>query len=236
VVISLNKVGRRLKKARQNKGLTQVQVKRLTNINNKTLSGYENGVSEPDYETLKTLADLYNVSTDYLLGRTDDPGNSKNPTKIDIDAPLHQENFEKALQKIAEIDTALDLPDEDILKLIRKAKEKFVNSPKQTQIHDGGENIAGHSPNPQSKDNNNFHPDWEKLIPRNEINVAEATVKVQEIVYEHQLPEEARKYLTRRVFEIYGKPEYPQNPGKAAHGPKIPGQINFDDEDDEDKE
>lgn len=62
-------LGERLKSARLKAGLKQIQVKERTQINNKTLSGYENGVSEPDLNTLTVLADLYNVSTDYLLGR-----------------------------------------------------------------------------------------------------------------------------------------------------------------------
>ena len=40
------------------KGLTQTQVMALTGINNKTLSGYENGVSEPDLQTFALLLRL----------------------------------------------------------------------------------------------------------------------------------------------------------------------------------
>lgn len=68
-----NLVGKRLRLAREAKRLTQVQVKHYTNINNKTLSGYENGVSEPDIDTLKILAKTYETSIDYLVGSTDDP-------------------------------------------------------------------------------------------------------------------------------------------------------------------
>jgi transcriptional regulator with XRE-family HTH domain len=61
----------RLKIARQRKGLKQTQVKEKTGINNKTLSGYENNVAEPDLKTLKTLAELYEVSVEWLIGNTD---------------------------------------------------------------------------------------------------------------------------------------------------------------------
>lgn len=61
-------IANRLQKARNDKGLNQTEVYKLTGINNKTLSGYENKVSEPDLETLTILATLYGVSTDYLLG------------------------------------------------------------------------------------------------------------------------------------------------------------------------
>ena len=47
--------------------LTQLDVMKLTGINNKTLSGYENGVAEPDFHSLATLAKLYSISFDELL-------------------------------------------------------------------------------------------------------------------------------------------------------------------------
>ena len=67
-MIRVSIVSQRLKEKRSKKGLTQKQVEDLTNINYKTLSGYENDVSEPDLGTLKTLAILYNCTTDHLLG------------------------------------------------------------------------------------------------------------------------------------------------------------------------
>ena len=60
-------LGDRLKIARERKGFTQVEVRERTNINNKTLSGYEKNVSEPDTNTLSLLADLYEVSYRWLL-------------------------------------------------------------------------------------------------------------------------------------------------------------------------
>ena len=38
-----------------------------------TISRYETGAREADYKTLKLFADYFNVSIDYLLGRTDNP-------------------------------------------------------------------------------------------------------------------------------------------------------------------
>jgi transcriptional regulator with XRE-family HTH domain len=63
-------VGDRLKFSRENKMVSQIKVYKDTGIHNKTLSGYERGVSEPDLETISVLAKYYGVSTDYLLGRT----------------------------------------------------------------------------------------------------------------------------------------------------------------------
>lgn len=66
-------VSERLRAARTKKSLSQVDVMRLTKINNKTLSGYENAVSEPDYASLVLLSNIYGVTTDYLLGRVSSP-------------------------------------------------------------------------------------------------------------------------------------------------------------------
>ena len=60
-------LGERLRIARDRKGFSQVQVKERTSINNKTLSGYEKDVSEPDTKTLSVLADLYEVNYRWLL-------------------------------------------------------------------------------------------------------------------------------------------------------------------------
>jgi transcriptional regulator with XRE-family HTH domain len=63
----MSTLGERLKLARERTGLKQTQVKERTNINNKTLSGYENNVSEPDSATLAILAELYGVSYKWLI-------------------------------------------------------------------------------------------------------------------------------------------------------------------------
>lgn len=63
-------IGERLRYAREKKNLKQKQIMDMTRgrINNKTLSGYEHGVSEPDLETLKILSEIYEVSIDWLSG------------------------------------------------------------------------------------------------------------------------------------------------------------------------
>ncbi len=60
-------LGQHLKKARLEANLSQTQVMALTDINNKTLSGYENGLAQPDLSTLATLARLYQISLDQIL-------------------------------------------------------------------------------------------------------------------------------------------------------------------------
>ena len=63
----MNEIGFALKNARENKELTQKKVMELTGINSKTLSGYENNISEPDLNTFACLMDLYGTSADEIL-------------------------------------------------------------------------------------------------------------------------------------------------------------------------
>lgn len=61
----------RLKELRQENGKTQKQIADYLNIKQNTYSQYENGKRQIPIEALMRLADLYAVSVDYLLGRTD---------------------------------------------------------------------------------------------------------------------------------------------------------------------
>ncbi len=58
-----------LKILRKQKGLYQKDVANFLGVDRTTYVKYENGVSEPDNDTLVKLAELFNVSVDYLLGR-----------------------------------------------------------------------------------------------------------------------------------------------------------------------
>lgn len=59
--MALKKIGEILKDAREDKDLTQMEVMKRIGINNKTLSGYENGIAEPDIETMVKLFNLCEV-------------------------------------------------------------------------------------------------------------------------------------------------------------------------------
>jgi transcriptional regulator with XRE-family HTH domain len=60
--------GARLKRLRVSKQLSQDQVASLIGVNRATVSNYESDTRQPPYVTLTTLASLFKVSTDYLLG------------------------------------------------------------------------------------------------------------------------------------------------------------------------
>jgi transcriptional regulator with XRE-family HTH domain len=65
--------GERIREQRKRLGLTMKQLGEKINAAESTVSGYESETRKPDIDTLKKLAKLFGVSTDYLLGETDDP-------------------------------------------------------------------------------------------------------------------------------------------------------------------
>ena len=63
----------RLKELRKARRLSQVRLAIDLNMTQNTISRYETGALEASYESLIQFADYFNVSTDYLLGRTNNP-------------------------------------------------------------------------------------------------------------------------------------------------------------------
>ena len=58
-----------LKNLRTSNSLTQDELSKSLKISRSTIGMYEKGAREPDFETLESIADFFNVDIDYLLGR-----------------------------------------------------------------------------------------------------------------------------------------------------------------------
>ena len=63
--------GKRLREVRMLRHFTQQQLADLLNIALRSYQKYEQGEREPSYNTLIRVADILDVSVDYLLGRDD---------------------------------------------------------------------------------------------------------------------------------------------------------------------
>lgn len=63
----------RLKDLREDNDVKQKELAEYLNIKQNTYSQYENGKREIPLDTLCKLADYYNTSIDYLIGRTNNP-------------------------------------------------------------------------------------------------------------------------------------------------------------------
>ena len=59
----------RLETLRARDGLSQEQVARQLGVSRNTMKNWEDGVTEPNASQIKALADMFGVTTDYLLDR-----------------------------------------------------------------------------------------------------------------------------------------------------------------------
>lgn len=67
----------RLRELREKRHVSQVKLAIDLGLSQNSISRYENGEREADYATLISIADYFDVSLDYLLGRTDNPKMNK---------------------------------------------------------------------------------------------------------------------------------------------------------------
>ena len=63
----------KLRELRKERRISQLKLAMDLGMNQNSISRYETGERQADYETLIAFADYFKVSIDYLLGRTDNP-------------------------------------------------------------------------------------------------------------------------------------------------------------------
>ena len=80
---------------RQTRGYSQADLSEALEISRSSISMYENGNREPDFETLEKIADFFNVDIDYLLGR------KKDTTVIQSQIRLYEPTYEDIQSLIA---------------------------------------------------------------------------------------------------------------------------------------
>lgn len=68
-MVTSNIFPQRLKELRLKKGLTQTELGEKVGVTKQTIINYEKGTTEPSFENLIKLADLFEVSLDCLFGR-----------------------------------------------------------------------------------------------------------------------------------------------------------------------
>lgn len=74
--------GERLKYLREKEKMYQAELADKLNLAPSTISMYERGDRDPDTSTLAKIAEIFNVTTDYLLGRTNSPYTISEPVSI----------------------------------------------------------------------------------------------------------------------------------------------------------
>jgi len=106
----------RLRSLRLKNNHTYVSLAKLIDLNMRQIVRYEAGEADPSSDVVTRMADVFNVSTDYLLGRTDDPTppahhSDLSPDEQAILAALRRDDPLTAIKLIVQ---TLDKPDADL--------------------------------------------------------------------------------------------------------------------------
>jgi transcriptional regulator with XRE-family HTH domain len=110
-------LGKKISYLRKERKLSQRELAKELNIGNSTLAMYELEKREPDFNTLQKIADYFDVSTDYLLGRTD-------IKKSELDNEEEEKDIEKVIDELLEQDGLMlcgEAIDEEALILLRNS-------------------------------------------------------------------------------------------------------------------
>lgn len=113
-------LGNRINELRKSKGITLKELGEILNLGESTISMYENNKRSPDYDTLNTIANYFNVSTDYLLGRTTIENNNK-------EIPEEFSSPEAAMQFILKENTIMGFGGFDVNKMSDDEVVEFAN-------------------------------------------------------------------------------------------------------------
>jgi transcriptional regulator with XRE-family HTH domain len=105
---------KRLKRLREDAGMQQQDMAKVLKIAKSTYHNYETGKREPDIDTLKIIAEYFNVTVDYLIGKTDHP-----QTVVRYDIPQELKAIGISYLVVAKRMQDADIPPEDVEKIIQ---------------------------------------------------------------------------------------------------------------------
>lgn len=75
-------IGEKIKELRKNSKITQEQLGNAIGVSKMAISYFEKGKKSPGRESLEKIADYFGVTTDYLLGRSEDPELNEEENKV----------------------------------------------------------------------------------------------------------------------------------------------------------
>lgn len=110
----------RLKALREQHGFDQKDMAEKLNISSSAYGFYEQGRNEPSLESLKNLSETFNVTTDYLLGLSNDekqPVVYKLPNKITLSEKELDVIYK--MKEISFLDKVVENPDQNVYRLYR---------------------------------------------------------------------------------------------------------------------
>ena len=104
----------RIRALRKEKNWSQSELADFLHVHQTAISQWEKSKTEPDKSNLLALSELFGVSTDYLLGRTESPMPTQEPTEddalraevLDLMADLSDQDFQRVLDFVAGLKAA----------------------------------------------------------------------------------------------------------------------------------
>ena len=125
----------RLKELRQNMGITQKDLAKLINYSQNLISTWETGVHEPNIKALTTLANIFNVSVDYLIGNENNaPKEINNSLYIKLTKHLSP-NQQSCIKDNVNLDERLAMQSKVYIKGLKKASGYYKKSYKLKLIN-----------------------------------------------------------------------------------------------------
>ncbi len=129
----MENLGERIRTLRKEKALSQPELAKIVGVSNGVISFWENDLNEPKASYLKVLADCFDISTDYLLGRTDDFGNVSVQSSV---PQLSEESFDKKIcgghemlfsQRLKELRNECGLTQKELAKKLKTTDKSIWN-------------------------------------------------------------------------------------------------------------
>ncbi|KIL74180.1 helix-turn-helix domain-containing protein [Bacillus badius] len=121
--------GARLRELRKKKKMTMKELGAKFSLAESTISGYENGNRKPDLELINAFADFFEVSVDYLLGRTDNPETKSTITVAGQSVSLSPDElrvFKELIKHQAMFHDLATDPEKKVKQLIKLYKMKKI--------------------------------------------------------------------------------------------------------------
>ena len=78
-------IGQRFRDLRKQKRMSQTELAKSAGVSQTTVTAWETGKAEPSSSAVSKLADIFNVTTDYLLGRPDKQETKKDDVELSDD-------------------------------------------------------------------------------------------------------------------------------------------------------
>lgn len=103
----MKSLSERLKDLRTENNLSQQKLADKLTVPRSTLAGYETGISAPPYDILIKYANIFNTTTDFLLGRVDDQ-HAKITGSENIDV-VHDKSIKLSNDELILLEKALEV-------------------------------------------------------------------------------------------------------------------------------